>query len=235
MRHRIHFRKLNRTSEHRKAMLRNMAQSLIEHGQITTTLAKAKTLRPIFEQLITTAVKARKMSAASDKSGSLRMRRKIHQVLNDRSMIPAEHQLDYSAMSNAQRQRTLRMASGRRYRTGEPKGRLVFTGESVARRLIETIAPQYESREGGYTRIIRLSKHRIGDATQLAIIQLVGREEAPTSLTKPSMTARRRRTNSRYAAAIKAAKSWGKASPTKSAPASVPADAPAEDGASEDT
>ena len=49
MRHRVDHRKLNRTSEHRKALLRNMAQSLIEHGQITRTLPKAKTLRPFFE------------------------------------------------------------------------------------------------------------------------------------------------------------------------------------------
>ncbi len=230
MRHRIHFRKLNRTSEHRKAMLRNMAQSLIEHGQITTTIAKAKTLQPIFEQLVTVAIKVRKLAAASDKAGSLRMRRKLHQELSDRSIIPAEHQLDYDAMSDAQRSRTLRMASGRRYRTGEPKGRLLFTGESVTHRLIETIAPKYESRTGGYTRIIRLAKHRIGDATQLAIVQLVGNEEAPTSLTKQAPTARRRRINSRYAAAIKAAKSWGKSAPAKSAPAK---EAPADDSANE--
>ncbi len=220
MRHRIHFRKLNRTSEHRKAMLRNMAQSLIEHGQITTTLAKAKTLQPYFEQLLTSAIKVRKMSAASDEAGALRMRRKVHKVLSDRSMIPAEHRLDYAAMSDAQRSKSLRMVSGRRYRTGEPKGRLVFTGESITRRLIETIAPKYESRPGGYTRIIRLSKHRIGDATQLAIVQLIGEEEAPTSLTKPAKSARSRRCDARYAAAITAAKSWGKSAPKKPSPAS---------------
>ncbi len=230
MRHRIHLRKLNRTSEHRKAMLRNMAQSLIEHGQITTTIAKAKTLQPFFEQLLTVAIKVRKMAAASDKPGSLRMRRKLHQELSDRSIIPAEHRLDYAAMSDAQRSKSLRMASGRRYRTGEPKGRLVFTGESVIHRLVETIAPTYESRPGGYTRIIRLFKHRIGDSTQLAIIQLVGGEEAPTSLAKPNPTARRRRINSRYAAAIKATKSWGKSAPAKAAPTSAPAsDAPGDD------
>ena len=61
MRHRIHHRKLNRTSEHRKALLRNLSQNLIEHGQITTTLPKAKALRPFIERLVTLAVEARKL------------------------------------------------------------------------------------------------------------------------------------------------------------------------------
>lgn len=53
MRHGISGRKLNRTSSHRKAMFANLAQALIEHEQITTTLPKAKDLRPIVEKLIT--------------------------------------------------------------------------------------------------------------------------------------------------------------------------------------
>ena len=53
MRHRMSGRKINRTKEHRKAMFSNMANSLIKHEQITTTLPKAKDLRPIVEKLIT--------------------------------------------------------------------------------------------------------------------------------------------------------------------------------------
>ncbi|MDN2580643.1 MULTISPECIES: 50S ribosomal protein L17 [Aquibium] len=53
MRHGRSGRKLNRTSSHRKAMFTNMAASLIEHEQITTTLPKAKELRPIVEKLVT--------------------------------------------------------------------------------------------------------------------------------------------------------------------------------------
>lgn len=48
-------RKLNRTKEHRKALFMNLAQALIKHEQITTTLPKAKDLRPIVEKLVTTA------------------------------------------------------------------------------------------------------------------------------------------------------------------------------------
>ena len=53
MRHRLHGRKLNRTWSHRQAMLANMAVALIKHEQITTTLPKAKELRPYVEKLVT--------------------------------------------------------------------------------------------------------------------------------------------------------------------------------------
>ncbi len=57
MRHGVGRRKLNRTWQHRKAMLANMSASLIEHEQITTTLPKAKELRPYVEKLVTLAKK----------------------------------------------------------------------------------------------------------------------------------------------------------------------------------
>jgi len=53
MNHRINFRKLNRTSSHRKSLFSNLSNSLLEHEEICTTLAKAKSLRPIVEKLIT--------------------------------------------------------------------------------------------------------------------------------------------------------------------------------------
>jgi large subunit ribosomal protein L17 len=55
MRHRVGHRKLQRTSSHRIALLRNMAAALIKHEQITTTTAKAKELRPYVEKLVTLA------------------------------------------------------------------------------------------------------------------------------------------------------------------------------------
>jgi large subunit ribosomal protein L17 len=57
MRHKVGYRKLQRTSAHRIAMLRNMAASLIKHEQITTTTSKARELRPYVEKLITLAKK----------------------------------------------------------------------------------------------------------------------------------------------------------------------------------
>ncbi len=210
MRHRITHRKLNRTSEHRRALLRNMAQSLIEHGQVKTTLPKAQTLKPYFEKLLTLAIRSRRLGAENDQAGSLRARRRIHQLLGDRGLIPKEHRDDYEGMSDARRAKTLRMASGRRYRTGEPKGRLAFTAESVMHRLLEGVAPKFADRTGGYTRLIRLGSRRVGDDAPLAILQLVGDEETPGSLTKPGKSARKRRTDARYAMAIKLSKVWTK-------------------------
>lgn len=59
MKHGIKQRKLNRTSQHRKAMLANMAAALVKHEQITTTLPKAKELRPFVEKLVTFGKKGR--------------------------------------------------------------------------------------------------------------------------------------------------------------------------------
>jgi len=57
MRHRLAHKKLNRTPEHRKALIKNMLNSLIKYEQITTTLPKAKVLRPVADKLITIAKK----------------------------------------------------------------------------------------------------------------------------------------------------------------------------------
>jgi large subunit ribosomal protein L17 len=207
MRHRISKKKLNRTSSHRRAMQRNLAQSLFEHGQVRTTLPKAKDIRPFAERLITLAKKAR--------GGSLTARRQIHKLLSDRSAVPAEHRETYDSMSNAKRAAALRAVSGRRYRTGQPKGRLAFTGESVIHRLINTIAPRYEDRPGGYTRLIRLPDPRLGDHGPQAIVQLVGEEKSPGAVAKPVKTARARRADSRYSLAVKLARSKGKERKTK--------------------
>ena len=53
MRHKLGYRKLNRTSEHRKALFKNMLNSLIKYEQITTTLPKAKELKPKIDKVIT--------------------------------------------------------------------------------------------------------------------------------------------------------------------------------------
>jgi len=77
MRHRVGGRKLQRTSSHRAALFRNMAAALIKHEQITTTLAKAKELRPYTEKLITLA-----------KKGGLANRRLAHaRLLDDTQLV----------------------------------------------------------------------------------------------------------------------------------------------------
>ena len=72
MKHNIKHRKLNRTSSHRKALLMNMSNALIKHEQITTTLPKAKELRPFVEKLITLG-----------KKGDLAARKKTISILQD--------------------------------------------------------------------------------------------------------------------------------------------------------
>ena len=76
MRHRVAGRKLQRTTAHRNALFRNMAAALIKHEQITTTLAKAKELRPYVEKLVTLG-----------KKGGLSNRRLAHARLMDDAQL----------------------------------------------------------------------------------------------------------------------------------------------------
>ena len=76
MKHKIKGKKLNRTSSHRKALFKNMAQAIIKHEQIITTLPKAKTMKPIVDKLITLA-----------KKGSLHARRQAFSKLRDNKMV----------------------------------------------------------------------------------------------------------------------------------------------------
>ena len=119
MRHRVAGRKLQRTSAHRNALFRNMAAALIKHEQITTTLAKAKELRPYVEKLVTLA-----------KKGGLSNRRLAHARLMDDAQLT---------------------------------------------KLFDTIAPRYEGRSGGYTRVIKAGI-RSSDAAAMAIIEFVDRD-----------------------------------------------------------
>ncbi|QDU71750.1 50S ribosomal protein L17 [Mucisphaera calidilacus] len=145
MRHRMAGRKLGRNTPHRKAMWRNMAVSLFTHGQITTTLPKAKSVRPLVERIITAA-----------KKGDIVARRRITAMLGrDRIMVRSEE--DESLERN---------------KYGELK-----SGPKIVKTIVDDIAPRFQDREGGYTRIIRLDKHRIGDASQLCVLQLLGEEE----------------------------------------------------------
>ena len=76
MKHRIKGKKLNRTSSHRKALFKNMAQAIIKHEQIVTTLPKAKTMKPIVDKLISLG-----------KKGSLHARRQAFSKLRDENMV----------------------------------------------------------------------------------------------------------------------------------------------------
>ena len=76
MKHRIKGKKLNRTSSHRKALFKNMAQAIIKHEQIITTLPKAKTMKPIIDKLISLG-----------KKGSIHARRRAFSQLRDNDIV----------------------------------------------------------------------------------------------------------------------------------------------------
>lgn len=177
-----------------------MAQSLFEHGQIRTTLAKAKDLRPFVERLITLARRASGGTAVQ----RLVVRQRLIAELGDRAMIPKDSLADYESMSDAGRRRVLRSRSGRRYRLGQARGGQKFTAVSIVHHLITNVAPQFADRAGGYTRVIKLPRTARGDNAPLAVLQLVGREESPGTVVRPEKSARQRRTERRYAAAAKA-------------------------------
>ena len=129
MRHNKKFNHLSRTASHRAAMLSNMACSLIKHKRITTTLAKAKALRPFAEKIVTLAKKA---AQTDDKA------KKLHY-----------------------------------YRLALAK---VRQEEPVAV-LFNKRAQEFLNRNGGYTRIYKLAIPRVGDATPMALIELIAADD----------------------------------------------------------
>lgn len=134
MRHLNAGRKFKRTPEHRRMMLRNLATSLLEHGRIETTLAKAKEIQPYTEKLI---------SLARDGWDLNKFRRVL----------------------------------------------AVVTIKDVAFKLFKEIGPRYKDRPGGYTRIFKLAKVRQGDASQMAVIMLLGEDEPVSRKPKKAKSA----------------------------------------------
>ena len=120
MRHGHGLRKLNRTSSHRLAMLRNMMNSLIHHEAIQTTVPKAKELRRVIEPMITIG-----------KAPTLANKRLAFNRLRDRDAVL---------------------------------------------KLFAELGPRYQTRPGGYTRILKMG-YRVGDNAPMALIELVDRPE----------------------------------------------------------
>jgi large subunit ribosomal protein L17 len=167
MRHRLRGRQLSRDSEHRKALRRNLAQSLFEHGRVKTTLPKAKEVQGFIEKLITAAKKG--LLAPADEKGKvvkLNARRKVIKLLNNRR-ITDENQ-DF-----------IKTESGK--------------DKTVVQKLFDDVAPKFTDRNGGYTRIIKLAKHRIGDAAMLVQLELITETVKPEgTLRKPAGLRRKR-------------------------------------------
>ena len=164
MRHRIHGKQLCRDSEHRTAMLRNLAAGLFEHGQIETTLPKAKAVQPFVEKIITIA-----------KRGNFGARRHIEQLINDRKIHSwvADPNVPDSKKTNAHFNLPSEDAIEFN-RFGE-----VRKAPRLVQHILTIVGPKFADRDGGYTRIVKIGKHRLGDGTDLVLLQLVGEEEGP--------------------------------------------------------
>jgi len=97
MRHNKHHASLGVTVEHRRAMLSNMAASLITHGRIETTLTKAKALRPFIEKVIT---KAKQAAAKSEKKDAIHLRRLALSDVRDETAITKLFNESYKEFAN---------------------------------------------------------------------------------------------------------------------------------------
>jgi len=200
MRHAVAGRKLGRDTEHRTALFRNLAIALFTHGQITTTKAKAKAVQPFVEKLITLA-----------KRGDLASRRLVIRKLGGNPIL-VEQAIDWDMPS-----RELRAAG---YGINKKQEKLV-RGPRVVHKLFEAIAPRFNDRPGGYTRIIKLAKHRIGDGSDLVVLQLVGEEEKGPGM-GGRFSRRRQQANTRTAFAARLRKKT-KAEDKPAPPADEPA------------
>ena len=189
MRHRIAGYQLNVKSDHRRAMLRNLAAGLFEHGQITTTLPKAKAVQPFVEHLITIA-----------KRPSLAARRELTSRLTDRKVFAWVADPNTKEETKSAHSRLWELPSADEIefnRFGELR-----KAPRLIQHLLTKVAPLYKDRAGGYTRIVKLDKRRLGDATDLVVLQLVGNEEGPQ--VKGRKSTRRTNADKRTAFAKKA-------------------------------
>lgn len=176
MRHRKLGRRLGRTSSHRKALLKNLASALfltereadpdIEanvpkvKGRIVTTLQKAREVQPLVEKCITIACR------------SLQAQNEARQYATSASRHSDEwKRWRTSSQWQAWAQAMAPVVTARR--------RVVqlIGDKQAARVLFEDIAPRFEQREGGYTRVLRLAQPRLGDNGKRAILELVGTHE----------------------------------------------------------
>ncbi len=185
-------------------MLRNMAASLFEHGQITTTVPKAKALKPFVEKIVTKA-----------KRGDMHARRQVISMLGrDRNAFAwsyvAKNATEEERESVEEQRDFVQgffdipdIEEIERNRYGELR-----KAPKLVRHIFENVAPRFEDRAGGYTRIVKLGRHRLGDAAELCVIQFVGNEEGPEIGGHPS--GRRRQADKRTAYAAKLRKETAK-------------------------
>ena len=194
--------RLGRTTAHRASTLRNLAAGLFEHGQIVTTIPRAKAVQPMVETIITAA-----------KSGTLAARRNIIAKLGgDRrgfewlflAKAPTEQEKDFVEKLRDQRRQFFDLPASsevERNRYGELR-----KSPKLVKHIFDRVAPKFADRAGGYTRIVKLGRHRIGDAGELCLLQLVGNEEGAEIGGQPSTRRRIADKRTAFYAKLKAGK-----------------------------
>ena len=175
------YRKLSRTSDQRKALLRNQVTNLLYHGKIVTTEAKAKEIRKIAESLIAMAVREKDnfetvtvtaKVARKDADG-----KRVKEVVDGKKVtvydeVEKKVKKDMPSRLHARRQ-MLKVLYPVKEVPAAQAGRKKNTKEvDLVAKLFDEIAPKYENRNGGYTRIVKIGPRK-GDAAMEVLIELV--------------------------------------------------------------
>ena len=175
------YRKLGRTSSQRKAMLRSLATALINNGKIVTTEARAKEVKKIVEGMIALAVKEKdnfevvKVTAKvarKDADG-----KRVKEVVDGKKVtvydeVEKEIKKDMPSRLHARRQMLKTLYAVTDVPT-EAVGKKRNTKKvDLPAKLFNEIAPKYENRNGGYTRIIKIGQRK-GDGAMAVLLELV--------------------------------------------------------------
>lgn len=175
------YRKLGRTSSQRKALLRNQVTNLLYHGKIITTESKAKEVRKIAEGLIAMAVKEKDnyetvtVTAKVPKKNAEGKREK--QVVDGKKVtvyeeVQKEIKKDSPSRLHARRQ-MLKVFYPIKEVPKKGAGRKKNTKQvDMVDKMFTEIAPKYEGRNGGYTRIVKIGPRK-GDAAMEVVLELV--------------------------------------------------------------
>lgn len=161
MRHLKKSAKLGRTSSHRNALLANLACSLIKSRRITTTIEKAKALRPFAEKLVTLGKRGNQAVETANTAEGLGKATALAENVHCRRLAAARL-----------RQQARSFFNGTKKYPGKTKRLAWKEKEDVVHILFDKIAPVFKTRPGGYARILRLGQRR-GDVATMAIIEWV--------------------------------------------------------------
>ena len=175
------YRKLGRTSSQRKALLRNQVTALLNNGKIVTTEAKAKEIRKIAESMIALAVKEKDnfetvtvtaKVARKDADGKRVKEVKDGKKVTVYDEVQKEIKKDLPSRLHARRQ-MLKVLYGVTEVPAQAAGKKKNTKSvDLVAKLFDEVAPKYVSRNGGYTRIVKIGQRK-GDAAMEVLLELV--------------------------------------------------------------